>query len=237
MTRWNFSAANSFAIPSRSAKSSLTNLKLAWRLQDREPRMLQRDVVVLVEVVEPDDLDRRARAAFDVWKPMNPAAPVTSIFKRCSLALRSEAAVGLVLRQHVLDVEDYDVRTAEGANALRSRARRIPDAPPRRRWRRSCRASARDHRDAVLVLAPRADSPTGRTRRLCSRSSCSSFTTSATFVLRTSGQFSLNVSPSTSTRAPDGWMFRLIMSLITRHATYSAMLSFSRRPARIISGR
>ena len=36
-------------------------------------------------------------------------------------------------------------------------------------------------------------------------------------MLRTSGQFSLNVSPSTSTRAPDGWMLRLIMSLIDAH--------------------
>ena len=55
MTRANFSAANSFAMPSRSARSSFDELEVLVTLQRREPRVLQRDVVVLVEIVEPDD--------------------------------------------------------------------------------------------------------------------------------------------------------------------------------------
>ena len=42
--------------PSRSARSSLTKLEASDCLRGGEPRLLQRDVVVLVEIVEPDDL-------------------------------------------------------------------------------------------------------------------------------------------------------------------------------------
>ena len=63
----------------------------------------------------------------------------------------------------------------------------------------------------------------------------SSRTTSTTLELRMSGQFSLKVMPSTSARAPLTWMRLLAMSRMICPVTYSAMLSFRRRPARIIS--
>ena len=41
-----------------------------------EPRLLQRRIVIIVEIVDADDLSPRASSARAVDEPMNPAAPV-----------------------------------------------------------------------------------------------------------------------------------------------------------------
>ena len=49
-------SSNSLLMPSRSAKSSWRNAKPGCGLKPRQPRLLQRRIVVVVEVVDADDL-------------------------------------------------------------------------------------------------------------------------------------------------------------------------------------
>ena len=64
----------------------------------------------------------------------------------------------------------------------------------------------------------------------------SSLMMSMTRVLRRSGQFSLKVRPSTSTRAPTGLIDLAAISRSTCVATWAPMPSLMRRPARMTSG-
>ena len=137
---------------------------------------------------------------------MKPAAPVTRIFTdRPSTVGRGK---------HVLDVVDHVVLLAKAPHTAAHQARGTPGARRRRSRHRNARLAAcapvvRPYSWRLGRVRPRVvDVDAWR------RDSCSSRITSTTLELRMSGQFSLNVRPSTSTRAPLTWMRLLAMSRV-----------------------
>src|SRR5882672_6717282 len=83
---------------------------------------------------------------------MNPAAPVTSNFNAIPSSAGLQATVRLRHRQHVLDVEDHDVRAAERADALGPERQKLAVRDSDDDCIIAARVRLRDHRDAVLVM-------------------------------------------------------------------------------------
>ena len=115
MTRGNFSRANSAFMPPLSARSIFTKRNFGCALEDGEARALQVRIVVVVEVVEPDDLvAARQQLARGVEADEPGGAGEQNLHALTSCYSRPSTWSA---REHVLDVVDHVVLLAGLAHA------------------------------------------------------------------------------------------------------------------------